>query len=136
VALAELAEQAAQVARVALAELAELVAQVARVALVELAEQAAQAALAVLVVQVVELQLNRVEGLELVQVAVELARGQVAAVPERDPVAVPVRTKSVTAARRRGQVPVPRVEDLAAEVAETTHAQVAAEAATAWAAAV
>jgi hypothetical protein len=60
----------------------------------------------------------------------------VEAVPERDPVAVPLRTKSVTAAHHRGLVPVPkRVEDLAA-AAETTRVPVAAEAAKAWVAAV
>ena len=82
----------------------------------------------------VELELNRVERPEPVQVAVELARGQVEAVPERDPVAVPLRTKSVTAAHHRGLVPAPRVEDSAA-AAETTREPAAAEAAVAWEAA-
>ena len=68
-------------------------------------------ALAGLVVQVVELELNQVEGLEPVQVEAELARAQVEAVPERDPVAVPLRTKSVTAVHPPGQAAVPRAED-------------------------
>ena len=111
----------------ALAELAALVAQEA------LAELAVPEALAGLVVQVVELELNRVEGPELVQVAVELARGQAAGVPERDPVAVPLRTKSVIAAHHRDLVPLlAGAEDLAAAVAETTREPAATEAATAW----
>ena len=67
-----------------------------------LAAQVEQVALAGLAAQVVELELSRVEGLELVQVAVAL------------------RTKSVTARPRRGLVPAPRVEVAvaAAEVAE------------------
>jgi len=81
-----------------------------------------------------EQELNRVEGPELVQVAVELARGQVEAVPEPDLVAVLLRTKSVTAAHHRGLVPAPRVEDSAA-AAETTRVPVAAEVGTAWEAA-
>ena len=47
--------------------------------------------------------------------------------------AVPLRTKSVIALHRRGRVPLlAAVEDLAAEVVETTHGQAAAEAVTAW----
>jgi hypothetical protein len=133
-----LAELAAQVAQEALAE---LVAQVAQEALAELAVLGALAGLAVrvelagLVVQV-ELELKRVERPELAPVAVELARGQVEAVPERDPVALLAKNKSVTAAHHPGQVPVPkRVEDLAA-AAETTREPAATEAAAAWAAAV
>src|SRR5207247_10971164 len=83
---------------------------------------------------VVELELNRVEGPEPVQVAVELARGQVEAVPERDPVAVALRTKTATAAHPHDLVPAPRVEDSAA-AAETTREPAAAEAAVAWEAA-
>ena len=50
--------------------------------------------------------------------------------------AVPLRIKSATAARRPGQVPLLAAEeDLAAVVAEITHGQAATEAATAWAAA-
>jgi hypothetical protein len=56
------------------------------------------------------------------------------AVPERDPVAVPVRTKSVIARHPRGLVLAPRVEDLAA-AAETTRVPVAAEVGKAWEAA-
>ena len=63
------------------------------------------------------LELSRVEGLGLVQVAVA------------------PRTKWVTAAHHRGLVAVPRVEDLAA-AAETTRDPAATEAATAWVAAV
>jgi len=70
---------------------------------------------------------------ELDQVAAELALVQ-EAVPERDPVAVLLRTKSVTAAHHRGLVPAPRVEDSAA-AAETTRVPVAAEVGTAWEAA-
>jgi len=74
--------------------------------------------------------------LGIVLVAVELARGQVEAVPERDPVAVPPRIKLVIAVRHRDLVPrLVAVEDLAA-VAEIMPAQAAAEAVTAWEAAV
>ena len=52
--------------------------------------------------------------------------------PERDQVAVPLRIKSVTGPRRHDQVLVLTVEDLAAEVVETTHGQAAAEAVRAW----
>jgi hypothetical protein len=59
-----------------------------------------------------------------------------AAVPERGPVAVPLRTKSVTAPHPRGLVPLlAGAEDLAA-AAETTRDPAATEAATAWVAAV
>ena len=92
---------------------------VALVVLVVQVAFAVRAASAELVVQVAP------AGLEL---------GQVVAVPERDPVAVLVRTRSVIAAHHRDQVPVPRVEDLRA-AAETMHAPAAAEAEKAWAAA-
>jgi hypothetical protein len=59
----------------------------------------------------------------------------VEAAPEHGLVAVPPRTKSVTGPRRHDQVLLLTVEDLAAEVVETTHGQAAAEAAIAWAAA-
>jgi len=71
-----------------------------------------------------------------VPAALELALGPVVA-QELELVqvaAVALRTRSVIAARRRGLVAVPRVED-SAVVAETMHAPVAAEAAKAWAAA-
>ena len=59
----------------------------------------------------------------------------VEAAPERDQVAVPLRTKSVIAVHHRGRVPLlAAVEDLAA-VAEIMHAQAATEAARVWAAA-
>ena len=68
---------------------------------------------------------------ELDQVAVMLVRDQL-----RARLAVPLRTKSVTAAHRPDLVPLlTGEEDLAAAVAETTREQVAAEAATVWAAA-
>jgi len=55
--------------------------------------------------------------------------------PERGPVAVPLRIKSVIALHHRGRVPLlAAVEDLAA-VAEIMRAQAAAEAVTAWEAA-
>ena len=71
-----------------------------------------------------------------VPVALERELDQVEAVPRHRPaqLAVPLRTKWVTARPRRGRVPAPRVEDSAA-AAETTREQVAAEAAKAWAAA-
>jgi hypothetical protein len=99
---------------------------------------AVRVALAVLAVRVVEQELNRVEGMEFVLVA---------AAPERDPVAVRLRTKSETAKHHRGQVrhhrgqvrhPAaedPAVVDLAA-AAETTREPAATEAAVAWEAAV
>jgi len=87
---------------------------------VELAELAAR------VVPAVQLALNREVGLELALVVV----------PERDPVAVPVKAKSVIAPHHRGLVRVlQRAEDLAAAAAATMHALAAAEAARAWAAA-
>jgi len=87
---------------------------------VELAELAAR------VVPAVQLALNREVGLELALVVV----------PERDPVAVPVKAKSVIAPHHRGLVRVlQRAEDLAAAAAATMHALAAAEAVRAWAAA-
>jgi hypothetical protein len=60
----------------------------------------------------------------------------VEAVPERDPVAVPLRTRSVTAAHRRGLALGPRrEEDMAVVAAATTPARAAKEAARAWVAA-
>ena len=93
--------------------------------------------------QELEIDLVAEEEREIVPVAVEPELGRVvavlehvlaAAVPERDPVAVLLRTRSVIAAHHRGLVPALRVEDSAA-VAETTLEPVAAEAAIAWAAA-
>ena len=78
---------------------------------------------------VVELQTDPAVELEFVPEVV-LARSH-----PRDPLAVPRRTKSVTAAHRRGRVPLLAAEDLAA-VAETMRDPAAAEAAIAWAAAV
>ena len=80
--------------------------------------------------------------LETGPVAAELELGQVGvgavAVPDhqRARLAVAPRTKSVTAAHRRGPVPLLEAgEDLAEAVAEITREPVAAEAAIAWAAA-
>ena len=76
--------------------------------------------------------------LETVLVAVERELDQVAVVLVRDHLrarlALPVKTKSVTTAHRRGLVPLLAAEDLAA-VAETTREPAAAEAVIAWAAA-
>lgn len=148
-----LAELAAQVAQVALAGLDVPVAQVELEALAELEDQVVPAVRAALVVQenqvapvglvasaepVVQVELAElVASAELVnQEAPVVLAGRVApAGLELAPVAVLVRTKSVIAAHRRGQVPVPRVEDLRA-AAETMHAPAAAEAEKAWAAAV
>jgi hypothetical protein len=84
---------------------------------------------------VAELELARVAELELARVAVPgLVR--VAAVPvlghPRAQLAVALRTKSVTAARRPDLVPHLAAEALAAAVAETTREPVAAEAAIVW----
>jgi hypothetical protein len=91
------------------------------------AELVVRVALAGLVVRVAEQELNRVEGLELVRVA---------AVPELVRVAVPLKTKSVIAARRLDQVPLLEAAVDLAAAAETTRAPAATEAAAAWAAAV
>jgi hypothetical protein len=131
-----LAEPAVQVVREALVALAEPAVQVVREALAELAALAVRGAPAGLVVQVVQLELNRVAGLELVQVEAELARGQVEAVPERDPVAVPPRIKLVIAVRHRDLVPRLVAVEGSAAVVETTRAPAAIEAVIAWAAAV
>jgi len=72
--------------------------------------------------------------LELAQVVVELAPGRVEVARRFGPVAVALRTKSVTAAHRRGLVLCLAAEDLAA-AAETTREPAATEAATAWVAA-
>jgi hypothetical protein len=80
----------------------------------------------------------------VVPVALELAPAEVRepetvpveAVPERDPVAVPLRTRSVTAAHRRALALGPkREEDMAVVAAATTPARAAKEAARAWVAA-
>jgi hypothetical protein len=97
---------------------------------------------------VLELELVLVQGeLEHVPMAAERELVQVEAVPVpsqplaqlveqvRAQPAVALRTKSATAAHRRGLVLLLTVEDLAAEVVETTHRQAAAEAVTAWEAA-
>jgi len=74
--------------------------------------------------------------LELAQVVVELAPGRVEVARRLGPVAVALRTKSVTAAHRPDLVPLPAAEeDLAAAVAETTREPAATEAVIAWAAA-
>ena len=80
----------------------------------------------------------------VVPVALELAPAEVRepetvlveAVPERDPVAVPLRTRSVTAAHRHALALGPkREEDMAVVAAATTPARAAKEAARAWVAA-
>ena len=77
---------------------------------------------------------------ELARGVAQLELGQVGAVAvpghQRARLAVAPRTKSVTAAHRRGPVPLLEAgEDLAEAVAETTREPVAAEAAIAWGAA-
>src|SRR5262249_45353917 len=58
---------------------------------------------------------------------------RVEAVPERDPVAVPLRARSVTAAHRRAPALGPkREEDMAVVTAAITPARAAKEAARAW----
>jgi len=75
---------------------------------------------------------------EHVPVAVELEHGPLGAVLARgrphDRLAVPLRTKSVTALHHHGLAPVPAVEDLAA-VVETTREPAAPEVVAAWEAA-
>jgi Protein of unknown function (DUF2950) len=90
-------------------------------------------------VALAELELDQVQAeLEHVPVVAEPELAQVAAVPvpghRRAQLGVPPRTKSVTAAHRRG-LPLLVVEALAA-VAETTREPAVTEAAAAWAAAV
>jgi hypothetical protein len=77
-----------------------------------------------------ELRTGPVAEPETVQVEAVLVRSQ-----PRAQLAVPLRIKSVTGPRRRDQVLLLTVEDLAVEAVETTHGQAAAEAAIAWAAA-
>ena len=85
-----------------------------------------------------------VPGNPVVPVALELAPAEVRepetvpvkAVPERDPVAVPLRTRSVTTAPRRALALGPKMEkDMAVVAAATTPARAAKEAARAWVAA-
>ena len=94
--------------------------------------------------QELEIDLVAEEEREIVPVAVEPELGRVvavlehvlaAAVPERDPVAVLLRTRSVIAAHHRDRVLARRVED-SAVAAETTREPAVTEAAVAWAAAV
>jgi hypothetical protein len=119
------AQAALVIARVASGE------PVVRAALVELADQVAQEALAELVVQVVEPELSQEEAeqaLGPVAAALELSRVEGLGLVQ---VAVAPRTRSVIAAHHRGLVAVPRVEDSAA-AAETTRAPAAVEAVRAW----
>src|SRR5438874_1904018 len=78
-------------------------------------------------------------GLERGQEVGELQRAPVAAVPvlghRHVQPAIPLRTKSVTAAHRPDLVPLLEAEEDLAAVAETTREPAAAEAVTAWAAA-
>jgi hypothetical protein len=71
-------------------------------------------------------------GRELAQAAAVLDRARVVAVPERDQVAVPLRTKSATAAHRHDLVPLLTAEASAVAGVETSLAPAAAEAVTAW----
>jgi hypothetical protein len=133
-ALAVLVGLVAQADREALAVLAGLAAQADREALAVLAGLAAQAdrealaALAGLVVPVAQLELR------LVKAGPE--HDPVGVVPEREPVAVPVKAKSVIAVHHRALVRVPkRAEDSAVVAAATMQEQAATEAARAWVAA-
>ena len=131
--LVALAEPAVQVE---LAELAVLVALAEPVVRVELAVRVASGELVVRVELAVQVASG--EPVVRVELAAQVASGEpvVQVVAELEPVraAVPVRARSVTVARHRGLVPVPRAEDLAA-AAETTRERVVVEAARAWAAA-
>ena len=132
-----MAQAALVIARVASGE------PVVRAVLVELADQVAQEALAGLVVQVAQEALaelvDQVVEPELSQEEAEQALGPVAAALELSrveglglvQVAVAPRTRSAIAAHHRGLVAVPRVEDSAA-AAETTRAPAAVEAVRAW----
>jgi hypothetical protein len=119
-------------AQVAVRELA--LAQVA-VPELELGQVAAELEL-VRVAAVPGLELDPVVALELVispAVVPELETVPVVALElELVQLAVALRTKSVTAAHRPGQVPVLTAEDLAVAVAETTRKPAAAEAVIAW----
>jgi hypothetical protein len=137
---AELAVRVVQVAQEALAGLAVQVEQVVRVAPVGLAvqaEPAVQAGQVELVVQVAPVELGiapEVPAQETVpaEVVPELVPAEV--VPERDPVVLPLRTKSATDLHHRDRVVARRVED-SAVAAETTREPAVTEAEKAWAAA-
>jgi hypothetical protein len=102
-----------------------LVAQVDQEAPVELVAQVDQGGLAGLVAQLAALELR------LVKAGPE--HDPVGVVPEREPVAVPVKAKSVIAAHHRALVPVPkRAEDSVVVAAATMREQAATEAARAW----
>jgi hypothetical protein len=117
--LVALAEPVVLVGLAVLVALAEPVALVGLAVLVALAEPVVRVGLAVLVA-LAEPALVQVGAQETKHLAAQLA--------------VVLRTKWVTAAHRRGLVPVLAVEDSAA-VAETMRAPAAAEAAAAWVAA-
>jgi hypothetical protein len=127
---------------VVLAGLVELAAQVVQEALAELVDQAVLAALAAsaeLVVREALAELVVREALvELVnrEALAELVVREAPEELELVPVAVlQARIRSVTAAHRHGQVPVPkRVEDMAVAVAEIMREPAATEAAVVWAA--
>jgi hypothetical protein len=134
------AAQAVLVVQVAREVSAELVAQVDREAPAELVAQVDREAPAESVVQVARVVLAglvvQLAALELRLVKAGPGHDPVGVVPERDPVAVPVKAKSVTATHHRALVRVPkRAEDLAAVAAATMRAPAATEAAAAWAAA-
>lgn len=129
-----LAVLVAQEVLAALAELAarEVLAGPAIDLAAELEPEIAQAAVPELaIVPVVVLALGIAQG------AAVLGLGLEEAMPvhghRRDPQAVPLETRSVTAAHRRGQVPHPVAEeDSAVAVAETMREPAAAEAVAAW----
>jgi hypothetical protein len=134
-------DQAAQRARVIVRVVVALVLAIGQGAVLAIVP-AVVPELAIVPVEVRELVIvpAEVRELETVQVKAEpeLEVGQaVEPVPNqpRAQLAVPPRTKSVTGPRRHDQVLLLTVEDLAAEVMETTHDPAAAEAAIAWAAA-
>jgi hypothetical protein len=108
--------------------------ETAQVAALELViDQAAVPELVIGLAVVLELVIGPVVAaeLQLVQVVAELEHVQGEAALELVRAAVPLRTKSVTAAHRRDLVPRLAAEDLAAEV-ETTREPAAAEAVIAW----
>ena len=108
--------------------------ETAQVAALELViDQAAVPELVIGLAVVLELVIGPVVAaeLQLVQVVAELEHVQGEAALELVRAAVPLRTRSVTAAHRRDLVPRLAAEDLAAEV-ETTREPAAAEAVIAW----
>ena len=112
----------------------DLVVRAVRAVLVVREDPEVRVELAAQVVQVVSVALAALAGLANRVASVVLGVRVAPVAREPVPVAVPLRTKSATAAHHRGQVAVARVEDLRA-VAETTREPAAAGAAIAWEAA-